>query len=854
MTGGLPALSGLTVTQNPMARELQSYGRGDDSMLVHMTPAEVNSLQGLAMATGGSLTINPHTGLPEAGWLGKLLPTILGFAGAAFGLPTWAIGLGGAAAGTAATGSLSQGLMMGLQAFGGASLAGGLGVGEAGKAVEAAAGASGAGSAGGATTTAMPEAASEAFKTAFGNIATPSSAASAVAPGAVDIAKAPGFFDKFSQAAKAGMPGGVLSKAAPYAAGLGLLNTVSEVTAPNLPKYEEEDGGWDYKGPYLPAKREVKFQTPEQMRESGGAEFEYFTPSNPVPGYVPSTMLTEKEKKEYGFADGGLASLPPQGFNNLVSYFGAGDPGAITASMYPTTPTPTPSAPTTTGPTTGGETLYNFGAQPTNVPPPPTNMDFGYLNIPGIGNVQIPDFSGYDWSNIDWDAIAQQQGYIPESRAIQLDMPVTDLSGIYDRLNQFDSQLQSLPSQMPVYQEPDLSGIYDRLNQFDSQLQSLPSQLPVYQEPDFSGIYNRLNEFDSRLENLPLTYDFNDEFSGLYDRLNQFDSRLQQLPTELPIYQEPDFSGIYDRLNQFDSRLQQMPPYQAPDFSGIYNRLNELDSRLESPPLTYNFNDEFSGLYDRFGQLESRFNSMPTYETPDLSGIYDRFGQLESRFNSMPTYETPDLSGIYDRFGQLESRFNSMPTYETPDLSGIYDRFGQLESQFNSMPTYQAPDLSGIYSQLDQLRSMLSQNNTFSSPDTYDMNNDQYQFDTVGGFADGGAVDMRDGAFVVDARTVSELGNGSSNAGIEMLSRMGGTPVRGPGDGVSDSVPAKIGGKQEARVARDEVVFQPEAVRRLGGGSEKRGTQKLYAMMDRAHKARKKAKRGQDTKLRRGLA
>jgi hypothetical protein len=247
-----------------------------------------------------------------------------------------------------------------------------------------------------------------------------------------------------------------------------------------------------------------------------------------------------------------------------------------------------------------------------------------------------------------------------------------------------------------------------------------------------------------------------------------------------------------------------MPPYQAPDFSGIYNRLNELDSRLESPPLTYNFNDEFSGLYDRFGQLESRLNSMPTYETPDLSGIYDRFGQLES--------------------------------------------------QFNSMPTYQAPDLSGIYSQLDQLRSMLSQNNTFSSPDTYDMNNDQYQFDTVGGFADGGAVDMRDGAFVVDARTVSELGNGSSNAGIEMLSRMGGTPVHGPGDGVSDSVRAKIGGKQEARVARDEVIFQPEAVRRLGGGSEKRGTQKLYAMMDRAHKARKKAKRGQDTKLRRGLA
>jgi hypothetical protein len=121
-------------------------------------------------------------------------------------------------------------------------------------------------------------------------------------------------------------------------------------------------------------------------------------------------------------------------------------------------------------------------------------------------------------------------------------------------------------------------------------------------------------------------------------------------------------------------------------------------------------------------------------------------------------------------------------------------------------------------------------------------------------FAQGGAVNMRDGAFVVDARTVSELGNGSSNAGMELLSRMGGKPLHGPGDGVSDSIPARIGGKQEARVARDEVIFQPDAVKRLGGGSEQRGTAKLYSLMDKAHKARKKAKRGQDTGLRKGLA
>jgi hypothetical protein len=110
-----------------------------------------------------------------------------------------------------------------------------------------------------------------------------------------------------------------------------------------------------------------------------------------------------------------------------------------------------------------------------------------------------------------------------------------------------------------------------------------------------------------------------------------------------------------------------------------------------------------------------------------------------------------------------------------------------------------------------------------------------------------GGIHMDDGSFVVDARTVSELGNGSSNAGIEFLERLGGRAVRGPGDGVSDSVPAKIGGTQEARVARDEVVFPAKAVKRLGGAK------KLYALMDKAHKARKKAGRGDDTKLRMGL-
>jgi hypothetical protein len=102
-----------------------------------MSPREVEGLQALAMAHGGSLTINPETGLPEAGFLDSILPAVAGFALNAFapGVGT-AVGgmLGlGSAAGTAltvggiaglASGSLEKGIMAGMGAYGGAGLSG----------------------------------------------------------------------------------------------------------------------------------------------------------------------------------------------------------------------------------------------------------------------------------------------------------------------------------------------------------------------------------------------------------------------------------------------------------------------------------------------------------------------------------------------------------------------------------------------------------------------------------------------------------------------------------------------------------------------------------------------------------
>jgi len=116
------------------AEQVASQGRGDDSLLVHMTPDEVRNLQQFAQANGTTLTINPTTGLPEAGLLSDLFkavaPIALGaFLGpGAFGITGMGLsaGMAGAVTGgitTLATGSLSRGLMAGLGAYGGAGLA-----------------------------------------------------------------------------------------------------------------------------------------------------------------------------------------------------------------------------------------------------------------------------------------------------------------------------------------------------------------------------------------------------------------------------------------------------------------------------------------------------------------------------------------------------------------------------------------------------------------------------------------------------------------------------------------------------------------------------------------------------------
>ena len=79
-----------------------------------------------------------------------------------------------------------------------------------------------------------------------------------------------------------------------------------------------------------------------------------------------------------------------------------------------------------------------------------------------------------------------------------------------------------------------------------------------------------------------------------------------------------------------------------------------------------------------------------------------------------------------------------------------------------------------------------------------------------------------------------------SSGGISDLGTYsdGGRMLRGPGDGMSDSIPGMIAGKRPARLAEGEFVVPADVVSHLGNGSTDAGAKQLYAMMNKVRKAR----------------
>lgn len=319
-----------------LANHLQNAGRDQDSVLVHMTPGEVHGLQSLAMAHGGSLTVNPQTGLPEAGFLSSILPMVAGAALTATGIgaPMAAMMVGGATA--VATGSLKNGLLAGLGAYGGAGLGAGM-AGAAGAAGAAtapamisagaipgvvggmgalapAAGAAGAATAAGA----VPAGLAAATNPALGGMAMPVASAAPVAPvsaaaGAGQLAYSGGIATPQLTTAQIAQQQAVAQQAA-QAAQAAPTKVLEEAA-----KSKGIFGGMDFsklinpdfikenKANYLAAMAPLLMEEERKKKEAQAASTMQL---GGTPVYNPSPRAPGASSERLYFADGGLANLP----------------------------------------------------------------------------------------------------------------------------------------------------------------------------------------------------------------------------------------------------------------------------------------------------------------------------------------------------------------------------------------------------------------------------------------------------------------------------------------------------------------------------------------------------------------
>lgn len=157
---------------------------------------------------------------------------------------------------------------------------------------------------------------------------------------------------------------------------------------------------------------------------------------------------------------------------------------------------------------------------------------------------------------------------------------------------------------------------------------------------------------------------------------------------------------------------------------------------------------------------------------------------------------------------------------------------------------------------------MLSDRNKYGIPkqtpytgplSRFNFNPDVYRATTP--YAEGGITTLNQGGNMIvggnpmdytDAMARTNLQDASSpvqymeSGGIANLGGYsdGGRMLKGPGDGMSDSIPATIAGKRPARLATDEFVVPADVVSHLGNGSSDAGAKQLYAMMDKVRKAR----------------
>ena len=211
--------------------------------------------------------------------------------------------------------------------------------------------------------------------------------------------------------------------------------------------------------------------------------------------------------------------------------------------------------------------------------------------------------------------------------------------------------------------------------------------------------------------------------------------------------------------------------------------------------------------------LETQRYSQPTRQmAPEVAAYNARMMEMANQqYNVNPRPGPMQVPGSVGYVAPTPRATSATNTAMSDSVSGL--RFNpltqQFEGEFNAPGSKKRSDYDALRAEMDQMKAERS-GYSHASGDG-------------GGMAYGGAVGYNEGG-------LSSLGSYSD----------GGQLLKGPGDGVSDSIPAQIGRRQPARLADGEFVVPARIVSELGNGSTDAGAKQLYAMMDRVQKNRNK--------------
>jgi hypothetical protein len=763
------------------AQHLSRQGRGGDSTLVHMSPREVKSLSDLAMAHGGQLSINPQTGLPEAGFLSSILPMVAGFALNA-AVPGLGEAMGGFAipalvgGGTALmTGSLGKGLMAGLGAYGGANLGQALasqGVEQATAAqlaqdqayqtaqAEAVKNATAFGQTNpylGAEFTGGRTAAEEYAKQAAATTEPLRQAQAAALEaqtakyGALDL---PGKLSQnFSTLTSPGGVSGLFDKVT--SSPMSLLKTVGSAAAPAIgeamtPKQQEAqkgdaDMGQRYGFSMNPTQQTQGGQnppgtpqttTPFPASQFDSSEKRYFTPSY--------TKLTPEQAKElYGYAEGGTAQANPQ---------------------PATQPIPMPQ-------------FTNAGKQPSDEPP--ALQMFKQMQAQRANQSQAPKAPQYNPAM---------------GGAIFADGPdPTTVEGLYGTY---------------LNRAPDKGGLDFWNKHFGSDIDA--GEAALFRSSAAPEIAGKLLPVPTTVEGLYNTYLGRTSEKGGSDFWNKLFGPTVEA----------------DEANHF--RLATLPELAA----------NRKLAESTGGSLAHEY-----GQYLRQTRGEPNQPQAPIAPTTTDSSSELIYNPTTQKYNKNPNFvdaaavaASDDPLSPENLAGNFLANHPGVPYSQVDPKTGIWTKYDRYGNKTNADGGLTAAYAGGGMTEADRMATASSYigGNT-SYPQALARVN---QFSTPAQMPTGDEV-VSKGSARIDLSTGEErlAGGGISHLGDYSD---GGRLLRGPGDGVSDSIPAMIGKRQPARLADGEFVVPARIVSELGNGSTEAGARKLYAMMDRIQSARGK--------------